>query len=84
MRSNGAEWDRAARSAFEAYEAALRTGAEKDWAVLVALTQMRAIASSATEADVRRALSIMAAEKRLAQRTGPQAAHTIASAEEQA
>jgi hypothetical protein len=83
MRSNNTEWNRAARGAFEAYESALRTGAEKDWAVVIALTQMRAIVSNVTESDVRQALSIMLAEKRLSERTAARPAHVTASAEEQ-
>lgn len=69
MSSNSVEWDRAARMAFEAYEAALRNGAESEWAVALAVTKMRTIVSTVTESDVRQALSIALAEKRLVARS---------------
>jgi hypothetical protein len=69
MHSNDGEWNRATTIALDAYEAALRNDAENEWAVVIALTAMRTIVSTATESDVRQALSIMLAERRLAARS---------------
>jgi hypothetical protein len=77
--SHSAEWDRATRIALEAYEAALRSGGDNGWAVASAVAQMRTIVPSVTESDVRRALSIMLAEKKLAARTASRATQMIPS-----
>jgi hypothetical protein len=80
--SSPSDWDRAAKIAFEAYEDALRSGADIEWAVTLATAQMRSIVPTATESDVRRNLSLLLAEKRLAERTASEAAPLLRSAGE--
>ena len=70
MREIGAEWNQATRMALEAYESALHGRSENGSAVAAALARMRTIVPTATESDVREALALLLAARRLTLSSG--------------
>jgi hypothetical protein len=65
MREDSAEWTHATRLALEAYESTLLQRSENRSAVAAALARMRTIVPTATESDVREALALLLAARRL-------------------
>ena len=65
MREDSAEWNHATRMALEAYEATLLELSGDGSAVAAALARMRTIVPTATESDVREALALLLAARRL-------------------
>jgi hypothetical protein len=65
VQRNG-DWQRASKLALEAYETALRAGADKEIAVDVAVARARSVMPVMAECQVREALAIVLAERRLA------------------
>jgi hypothetical protein len=72
MRYSEGDWMLASKVALEAYEAGLECGATHAAAVAAAVARARTVVPSASDYDVREAISIRLAEKRTAARSKPQ------------